>query len=98
MSYPSSNNYIPEKNNPEHEDEDKIISKYILDLKNEETRDEAMKKLNSYQGQILEKITLYLWYSRGTMAILLQELIKLYQYLPPFDPKKITDEAFNKEF
>ena len=96
MSYPSSNNFIPEKNNPEHEDEDKIISKYILDLKNEETRDEAMKKLNSYQGQILEKITLYLWYSRGTMAILLQELIKLYQYLPPFAPKKITDEAFNK--
>ena len=96
MSCSSTNNFIHRKDNPEREDEDKIISRYILDLKNEETRDEAMKKLNSYQDQIMDRITLYLWYSRGTMTVLLQELIKLYQYLPPFDPKKITDEAYNK--
>ena len=96
MSCSSANNFIHRKDNPEREDEDKIISRYILDLKNEETRDEAMKKLNSYQDQIMDRITLYLWYSRGTMTVLLQELIKLYQYLPPFDPKKITDEAYNK--
>ena len=96
MSYPSSNNYIPEKNNPEHEDEDKIISKYILDLKNEETRDEAMKKLYSYPSSLKEKIALYLWYSGGTIALLLQELIKLYPYLPPFESKQISKKAFDK--
>ena len=64
MSCPSPNNFIQDKDNPEREDEDKVISRYILDLKNEETRDEAMKKLNSYQDQIMDKITLYLWYSR----------------------------------
>lgn len=43
-----------------------------------------------------KKIALYLWYSGGCMAVLLQELIKLYQYLPAVNLKKITTETYNK--
>jgi hypothetical protein len=41
-----------------------------------------------------KKISLFLWYSGGTIAVLLQELIKLYQCLS--QSKKISDEAYNK--
>lgn len=96
MSSNSPNEFISKKEEQELEEEDKIISKYILALKNEETRDEAMKNLHSYNKNPSEKIGLYLWYSGGTMAVLLQELIKLYQYLPPYNSKKITNESYNK--
>ena len=96
MSSNSPNEFISKKEEQELEEEDKIISKYILALKNDETRDEAMKTLYSYNKNPSEKIGLYLWYSGGTMAVLLQELIKLYQYLPPYNSKKITNESYNK--
>ena len=96
MSSNSPNEFISKKEEQELEEEDKIISKYILALKNDETRDEAMKNLYSYNKNPSEKIGLYLWYSGGTMAVLLQELIKLYQYLPPYNSKKITNESYNK--
>ena len=96
MSSNSPNEFISKKEDQELEEEDKIISKYILALKNDETRDEAMKSLHSYNKNPSEKIGLYLWYSGGTMAVLLQELIKLYQYLPPYNSKKITNESYNK--
>ena len=38
-----------------------MITKYILDLKNQETRDEAMKMLYSFTSTLKEKIALYLW-------------------------------------
>ena len=96
MSSNSPNEFISKKEDQELEEEDKIISKYILALKNDETRDEAMKNLHSYNKNPSEKIGLYLWYSGGTMAVLLQELIKLYQYLPSYNSKKITNESYNK--
>ncbi len=99
MSCPSPNEYISKKEDEESEDEDKIISKYILELKNEETRNEAIKKLYFYYSHHEEfgkKISLYLWYSGGTIAVLLQELIKLYQYFSQFNSKKIGDETYNK--
>lgn len=96
MSSNSPNEFISKKEDQELEEEDKIISKYILALKNDETRDEAMKNLHSYYKNPSEKIGLYLWYSGGIMAVLLQELIKLYQYLPPYNSKKITNESYNK--
>ena len=96
MSSNSPNEFISKKEEQDLEEEDKIISKYILALKNDETRDEAMKNLHSYNKNPSEKIGLYLWYSGGTMAVLLQELIKLYQYLPPYNSKKITNESYNK--
>ena len=96
MSSNSPNEFISKKEEQDLEEEDKIISKYILALKNDETRDEAMKNLHSYNKNPSEKIGLYLWYSGGTMAVLLQELIKLYQYLPPYNSKKIANESYNK--
>ncbi len=96
MSSNSPNEFISKKEDQELEEEDKIISKYILALKNDETRDEAMKNLHLYNKNPSEKIGLYLWYSGGTMAVLLQELIKLYQFLPPYNSKKITNESYNK--
>ena len=73
-----------------------MITKYILELKNQETREEEMKMLYSYNSKLKEKKTLYLWYSGGTIALLLQELIKLYPYLPPFESKQISKKAFDK--
>ena len=96
MSSISQNESISKKESQDLEDDDKMITKYILDLKNEETRDEAMKKLYSYPSSLKEKIALYLWYSGGTIALLLQELIKLYPYLPPFESKQISKKAFDK--
>ena len=96
MTSNSPNEFNSKKEKQELEEEDKIISKYILALKNDETRDKAMKNLYSYNKNPSEKIGLYLWYSGGTMAVLLQELIKLYQYLPPYNSKKIINEAYNK--
>lgn len=98
MSCPSPNDFI-KKENEESDDEDKIISKYILELKNEETRNEAIKNLYFYYSHHEEsgkKISLYLWYSGGTIAVLLQELIQLYQYFSQFNSKKIGDETYNK--
>ena len=98
MSCPSPNDFI-KKEKEESDDEDKIISKYILELKNEETRNEAIKNLYFYYSHHEEfgkKISLYLWYSGGTIAVLLQELIQLYQYFSQFNSKKIGDETYNK--
>ena len=97
MSCPSPNDSIKKKENDELEDEDKNIAKYILELKNEETRNEAIKNLFCYymkHEELGKKISLFLWYSGGTIAVLLQELIKLYQCLS--QSKKISDEAYNK--
>lgn len=96
MSSFSQNDYDQEIENKKFDEEDIIITKYILDLKQEETRDEALKNLYIYAQKSQEKIALYLWYSGGTLAILLQELIKLYQYLPPFNSKKISKESSSK--
>lgn len=93
MSSLLPNKFISKKENKELEEEDKIISKYIFELKEESTRNEAMEKLYSFQTKHNEKIALYLWYSGGTMAVLLQELIKLYIYLPPFNSKILTKEV-----
>ena len=96
MSSNSPNEYISKTENKLLEDEDKILAKYILDLKKEKTRDEALKNLYSYSSNIREKIALYLWYSGGTMAVILQELIKLYPYLPPYNSKRIPNEEYTK--
>ena len=90
------NNLMRSKNYTKRNKKKKNKKKYILELKNEETRDEALKKLYYFNEKQREKIALYLWYSGGCMAVLLQELIKLYQYLPAVNLKKITTETYNK--
>jgi hypothetical protein len=83
----------------QQENEDKIIIKYILELKNEEKRLESLKNLYTYvkyTKKPKEKIAVYIWFSGGTMAIFLQELINLYKYLSPANSKTLTGEIANK--
>ena len=53
---------------------DELIVKYINELKNEETREKAIENLYNYREKN-ENIPIYLWYSQGTMATLLQEIL-----------------------
>ena len=74
------------------QNEEEIIIKYTDEIKNEETRSEAIKYL--YKNiENNRKIAIYLWYTRGTMAALLQEIISTYQYL---SPSKLTNENSDK--
>jgi CCR4-NOT transcription complex subunit 9 len=69
-------------NNNEDQKEEELIIKYTDEIKNEETRLKAIENLYKYREKI-KNIGIYLWYTRGTMAVLLQELIANYQYLSP---------------
>ena len=69
-------------NNNEAQKEEELIIKYTDEIKNEETRLKAIENLYKYREKI-KNIGIYLWYTRGTMAVLLQELIANYQYLSP---------------
>ena len=72
---------------------EELIVKYINELKSEETREKAIENLYQYR-EINENIPIYLWYSQGTMAALLQEILNLYQYLSPSKlNKEISDKA-----
>ena len=72
-------NEIKDKNRIESNEEEKII-KWISELKNENTRIKALENLSKYSENNYN-LAIYLWYSRGTMAVLLQEIISVYQYL-----------------
>ena len=82
-----------EKNNPDKMiltrvnqknklNEDDLIIKWIKELKSEEKREKALSKLSEYYDKN-SNLPIYLWYSQGTMAILLQEIISTYKYLSP---------------
>ena len=60
---------------------DRII-KLIKELKEEEKREKSLSKLSEYYDKN-RNLPIYLWYSQGTMAILLQEIISTYKYLSP---------------
>jgi CCR4-NOT transcription complex subunit 9 len=74
--YENTENEYSENN----ENEEKLIIKYTNEIINEETRAEAIEHLYKYREKN-DKIAIYLWFSRGTMAALLQELINIYQYI-----------------
>ena len=73
------------------QNEEEIIIKYTDEIKNEETRSEAIENLYKYREN--ENIAIYLWYSRGTIAALLQEILNIYQYL---SSSKLSNEKANK--
>ena len=60
--------------------EEEMIIKWISELKNESTRTKAIENLSKYSEKNYN-LAIYLWYSRVTMAVLLQEIISIYQYL-----------------
>ena len=72
-------NEIKEKKINEQNEEEMII-KWISELKNENTRVKALEYLSDYSEKN-HNLAIYLWYSRGTMAVLLQEIISIYHYL-----------------
>ena len=83
MSINKKNNSIQklEKENTRNiENEEELIIKYTEEIKNEETRLEAIKNLYKF-GENNKNIAIYLWYTTGTMAALLQEILNSYQYL-----------------
>ena len=72
--------------------EEDIIIKYINELKDEEKRSKALSKLSEYYDKS-KNLPIYLWYSQGTMAILLQEIISTYKH---FSSTKLPSEKYSK--
>ena len=75
-----------------YEYDEELLIKCINEIKNEETRSQAIGYLYKYREEN-ENIAIYLWYSRGTMATLLQEITKIYQFITS---SKLTTENSDK--
>ena len=60
--------------------EEELIIIWINELKDEEKRSKAISKLSHYYDKN-QDLPIYLWYSQGTMTIILQEIIGTYKYL-----------------
>ena len=78
--------------NQNQQSEEDIIIKYINELKDEEKRSKALSKLSEYYDKS-KNLPIYLWYSQGTMAILLQEIISTYKH---FSSTKLSSEKYSK--
>ena len=95
MSNNLQNNTFKKNDNKNKEkkelNEEEMIIKWINEIKNENTRIKAIINLSKYSDNN-NKLALYLWYSRGTMAVILQEIISVYQYL---STSKLTLEKAN---
>jgi CCR4-NOT transcription complex subunit 9 len=80
------------ENSYDIKNDEELIIKYINEIKNEETRFKAIKNLFKYIEKN-KKLAIYLWYSTGTIAIFLQEIIQIYPYL---GLKKISQEKIEQ--
>ena len=76
----------------EKEEEMKQINEWVDQIKDENTREKALEEL-SHKRESLSDLALYIWYSTGTVATLLQEIINTYQYLAP---PKLTVNRSNR--
>ena len=81
-----------EKTEKEKEEEVNQIVKWVDQIKDESTREKALEEL-SHKRESLSDLALYIWYSTGTVATLLQEIINTYQLLAP---PKLTIAKSNK--
>ena len=88
----------PEAQNPQEkieknkDEEVNQIVKWVDQIKDESTREKALEEL-SHKRESLSDLALYIWYSTGTVATLLQEIINTYQLLAP---PKLTIAKSNK--
>ena len=82
----------PEKTEKDKEEEVNQIIKWVDQIKDESTREKALEEL-SHKRESLSDLALYIWYSTGTVATLLQEIINTYQLLAP---PKLTITKSNK--
>ena len=84
------NSKVPEKVDKQEKEKPKKASeaeveqiiKWVDQIKDEKTRERALEEL-SHKRESLTDLALYIWYSTGTVAILLQEIINTYQLLAP---------------
>ena len=83
---------IQEKTEKDKDEELKQIIKWVDQIKDESTREKALEEL-SHKRESLSDLALYIWYSTGTVATLLQEIINTYQLLAP---PKLTIAKSNK--
>ena len=83
---------IQEKTDKDKDEEVKQIIKWVDQIKDESTREKALEEL-SHKRESLSDLALYIWYSTGTVATLLQEIINTYQLLAP---PKLTIAKSNK--
>ena len=74
------------------EEEIKQIIEWVDQIKDENLREKALEEL-SHKRESLSDLALYIWYSTGTVATLLQEIINTYQYLAP---PKLTVNRSNR--
>ena len=74
------------------EEEIKQIILWVEQIKDESTREKALEEL-SHKRESLSDLALYIWYSTGTVSILLQEIINIYQLL---SPPKLTIAKSNR--
>ena len=89
---PKSQEVPQENSDKEKEEEVKKIVKWVDQIKDESTREKALEEL-SHKRESLSDLALYIWYSTGTVATLLQEIINTYQLLAP---PKLTITKSNK--
>ena len=82
----------PEKAEKVKEEELNKIITWVDQIKDISTREKALEEL-SHKRESLSDLALYIWYSTGTIASLLQEIINTYQLL---SPPKLTIEKSNK--
>eukprot|EP00128_Syssomonas_multiformis_P015020 Colp12_sorted_trinity150504_noHs@11540 len=68
------------------------LSKLVSDLCVPELRENALLEL-SKKREVVENLAPILWYSYGTLAALLQELISIY---PSLSPPALTAHASNR--
>ena len=76
----------------EKEEEIKQIINWVNQIKDENSRERALEEL-SHKRESLTDLALYIWYSTGTVATLLQEIINTYQFLAP---PKLTVNRSNR--
>ena len=81
-----------EKKEKDKNEEVNQIVKWVDQIKDESTREKALEEL-SHKRESLSDLALYIWYSTGTVATLLQEIINTYQLLAP---PKLTIAKSNK--
>ena len=81
-----------EKTEKDKDEEVNQIVKWVDQIKDESTREKALEEL-SHKRESLSDLALYIWYSTGTVATLLQEIINTYQLLAP---PKLTIAKSNK--
>jgi CCR4-NOT transcription complex subunit 9 len=81
-----------EKSKEKEKDEIKQITEWVDQIKDENNREKALEEL-SHKRESLSDLALYIWYSTGTVATLLQEIINTYQYLAP---PKLTVNRSNR--